>query len=181
MPPDARTGYMKVLARRKRPGAHGAGPALLEGEGDRAMVRAQDVGPDARRPHPRAELVGHEEVVDAPADVALAGPALHVPPGVVPGLAREEPEGVVIAARHQPAHPGALLGEKARGLLILPRASKVDLGVGGVDVTADHHALAPPPERLNQAQELVVEAQLVSKPVGTHLAVGEVDVEEMEV
>src|SRR5882762_4005310 len=45
------------------------GPYLVERQGDRAVVRAQHVGQDRRPAHAWAQLVGDEEVVDAPADV----------------------------------------------------------------------------------------------------------------
>src|SRR6185503_12109569 len=55
---------------------------LVELERDRAMVRSDHVGQDRGAPHPGPQLVGDEEVVDAPAEITGARSGLEVPPGV---------------------------------------------------------------------------------------------------
>jgi hypothetical protein len=134
-----------------------------------------------RRAAAAVQLVGDEEVVDAPADVPGARAALQIPPRIVPGLAREEAKRVVVALGDEPAHPGALALHEAGRPLVFLRAGEVDLGVGGIDVAADNHALAQAPQALRHLDELVVELELVGKPLGPHAAIGEVDVEEMKV
>src|SRR3990172_2081147 len=171
---------MAMSADRDTPRSIARGPSL-EGERDRAVVRAQHVWEDGRRAHAVAQLLGDEEVVDAPAHVARPRAALQIPPGVVPGLAREEPEGVQVAVGEQAAHPLALHGQETRSLRVVLRAGQIDLLVRRVDVAAQHDPLPAPPQRLGEPQELVVEHQLVTKPLGPHGAVGEVDVEQVEV
>src|SRR5207249_3775857 len=120
------------------------------------------------------------EVVDAPPDVPRPRAGLELPPRVVPRLLVEESEGVVVAVGDQLRHPFALDGQEARRPLVLLRPREVDLGVRRVDVAADHHALAAPPQGLREAEELVIELELVGKPLRPHPAVGEVDVQEVE-
>src|SRR4029453_16566218 len=114
------------------------------------------------------------------AHVPSAGARLHVPPRVVARLLAEDPKGVAVAPLDELAHPRPLLRHEARGLLVLLGAGEVDLGVGGVHVPADDHALAPLAEPFRQRQELVVEGELVGKPLRPHPAIGEVNVQEVE-
>src|SRR3989338_3235559 len=166
---------MAMSADRISPGSIARGPSP-ERERDRAVVRAQHVREDAGRADTRAQLLGDEEAVDAPAHVARPRAALQIPPGVVPGLAREEPEGVHVAVGEQAAHPLALHGQEARTGRVLLRAGQIDLLVRRVDVTADHDSLAAPAQRLHEPEKLVVEAELVAEALGPHGAVGEVDI-----
>src|SRR6266852_3623018 len=78
---------------------------------------------------PAPQLVGDEEVVDAPAHVARPRARLQIPPGVVPRVRDEEAEGVVVARRDEAGHPLALGGQEARRRLVLPRAGEIELGV----------------------------------------------------
>src|SRR6266481_5607203 len=138
---QGRTDGRSVGLLRSRPSAAGAG--LVDLEGDRTVVRALDRGHDPRGLDAAAQLVRHEEVVDAPSDIAGARARLHVPPRVVPGLGHEDPERVVVAVGDELAHPLALDRHEAGTVLVLLRARDVDLGMGGVDVAAHHDALAP--------------------------------------
>src|SRR6266436_5374796 len=156
-------------------------PSLGQLEHDGAVIRAQDPGQDARARDPAAQLVGDEEVVDAPAHVPRPRSRLQIPPGVVPRVRHEEAEGVVVARRDEAGHPLALGGQEARRRLVLPRAGEVELGVRGVHVAADHDPLAPLPERLREREERLVEGELVPDALRTHSPVREVDVEQMEV
>src|SRR5580765_9109239 len=96
-------------------------------ERDGAVVRSQNIRQDGRRAHAAVQLVGDEEVVDAPADVPGARAGLEIPPRVVPGLTREEAKRVVVALGDETAHPGALDLHEAGRLLVLPGAGEVDL------------------------------------------------------
>ena len=163
------------------PSPPGEGRGLAQLEHDRAVIRAQDPGQDARARDPAAQLVGHEEVVDAPAHVPGPRPRLQVPPRVVAGVRDEEPEGVVVAGRDEAGDPLALGGQEARRPLVLPRAGEIELGVGGVHVAADHDALAPLAQRLGEGEERLVEGELVLHALRPHASVGEVHVQEVEV
>src|SRR6185503_21259766 len=96
-------------------------------ERDGAVVGAQDMRQDARRADAAVQLVGDEEVVDAPADVPGARTGLQIPPRVVPGLAREEAKRVVVALGAEAAHPGTLDLHEARGPLVFLGAGEVGL------------------------------------------------------
>src|SRR5690242_21834500 len=138
-PPTIARSALWVTAERipSPPPLRGEGTGLAQLEHDRAVIRAQDPGQDARARDPAAQLVGHEEVVDAPAHVPGPRARLQVPPRVVAGVRDEEPEGVVVAGRDEAGDPLALGGQEARRPLVLPRAGQIELGVGGVHVAAD--------------------------------------------
>src|SRR5437899_2641232 len=130
---QGRTDGRSVDPLRSRPSA---GAGLVDLEGDRTVVRALDRGHDPRGLDAATQLVRHEEVVDAPSDIAGARARLHVPPRVVPGLGHEDPERVVVAVGDELAHPLALDGHEAGTVLVLLRARDFDLGMGGVYVDA---------------------------------------------
>jgi hypothetical protein len=131
------------------------------------MVRAQDVGQDGRRLDPAFEVVGNEEVVDAPADIARPRPALHVPPGIVPRLGDKDPEGVVIAVGDELGDPLTLDGPEARRVLVFLGPGDVDLRMRRVDIAARDDTLAGFPQSLREIEELVVELELVGEPLGS--------------
>src|SRR6202795_247205 len=62
---------------------HGGRIPLPQLERDGAVVGAQDMRQDRRRADAAVQLVGDEEVVDAPPDVPGARAGLHTPPGGV--------------------------------------------------------------------------------------------------
>src|SRR5215471_7551495 len=160
--------------------AKAARRASVELERDGAVVRALHRREDTRGAHACAKLVANEEIVDAPADVPRPRAGLEIPPRVVSGVSGEEPERVVVPAGDEPAHPGALDRHEAGVPLVLPRAREVERGVGGIDVSADHDALALPAQVLDVLEELGVERELVRETLGAHPAVGKVHVEQVE-
>src|SRR6266436_897216 len=172
-PPTTATSALWVTAERI--------PSLGQLEHDGAVIRAQDPGQDARARDPAAQLVGDEEVVDAPAHVPRPRSRLQIPPGVVPRVRHEEAEGVVVARRDEAGDPLALGGQEPRGPLVLPRAGEIELGVRGVHVAAGHDPLAPLAERLREGEERLVEGELVPDTLRAHSPVREIDVEQVEV
>src|SRR5258708_2739354 len=85
-------------------------------------------------------------VVDAPADVLRPGLAAVRPPGVLVGLVVDPPENVDEADLVEHARePGALLGEKARVLLVGAPVPEVDLVVRDVPVAAQDDLLLSVP------------------------------------
>ena len=54
----------------------------LQGEGDGAVVAAEDVAADAGVAYVAGDCVAHQEVIDAPACVVLAGIKAVAPPAV---------------------------------------------------------------------------------------------------
>jgi len=92
----------------------------------------------------------------------------------------EHPEGVQVAVGHELVEPVALDAQKARGVRVLLGPGEVDFLVGGVEVPADDNGLFLA-QFLGIVEEAVVEAELVGQALGVALAVGEVDVEQVEI
>src|SRR5690606_9817210 len=89
----------------------------------------------------RTQRGGRKEIVDTPADAALAGRSPEAPPGVVAGAFFELAKRVDEARRHILVEVGALLGTEAGTADVLLGPGDVDLLVGDVEIAADHHGL----------------------------------------
>ena len=145
------------------------------------MVRAVPVVHDGGRFDTRHELARGEEVVDAPADVSLAGVGELVPVGVGVGLGGVEvAEDVGKAVREELVEPGALDGQEADVRLVRIRTGEVYLFVRDVHVAGDEHGDFLR-ELVREFEEGVVEIELVLELLGRAAAVREVAVDEHEV
>jgi hypothetical protein len=66
----------------------------LELNAHRTVIGACDIFKDKRRRDGIPQIFTHEEVVDPPAHVSLAGPCLQIPPGVVLALSMKDAQGI---------------------------------------------------------------------------------------
>ena len=100
------------------------------------MVAAEDVAADAGVANVGGDCVAYQEVVDAPADIALARAAAQTPPGVVPAFLLELAEGVKETGGDEVAKALALLRRKARAFGVGLGPREVDFLMRGVEVAA---------------------------------------------
>ena len=86
----------------------------LDSNRDWTMVGAVNIGMDFGFFNTLYEFACDEEIINAPADVTVAGTGLHIPEGV--GVFRlwvEMTEGIDVAGAYHLVYPRALLGEEA--------------------------------------------------------------------
>ena len=146
---------------------------------DRRVVGPHHVVEYPCPPHPVPELLRNQYVVDPPADVPLARAGPVGPPGVVPPVPDEHPEGVHVAEPEKVRHPVPLLLRESRAVRVVLRPRYVQLRVRHVEVPAYHERL-PPPEPLRESLEGPVELELVVEPGEPLLGVREVNVDHVE-
>lgn len=138
----------------------------FEFDADGAMVGAHDFGLDKRAPDSGHEILGDEDVVDAPADVPRAAVAPGVPVGVGVALfGVEGAEGVDVAAFDDAGDPGAFLGEEPGALEGLLGAGDVELGVGDVEVAHEDEGAALAAEVVEMGEEGFVELEFVGEAI----------------
>ena len=145
-----------------------------------AVIRAGDFGHDGSRLHAAAQAFAHKKIVQTPPHIALPRAGLHIPPGIPAGLGAEQPEGIDIAGCQKPVYPGALLGKKARHLLVLFWPGQVDFVVGCIDIAADDDMPAFFPQCLNAVKKSIVEIHFKLQALGRHAAIGEIHIKQNE-
>lgn len=80
----------------------------------------------------------NEEIVNAPADVVLAGVAPVRPPGIALGVGMEAAESVDESSLEQIINSLPFFGGEASVVGVLFGAGEVDFGMGGVKIAADY-------------------------------------------
>ena len=74
------------------------------------MVRLHHLGQDADIGDAVFQVVGHDMVVDAPAEILGTGTSAEAPPTVLVGLLHQLSEAVDVAVAEEFGHPLAFLG-----------------------------------------------------------------------
>ena len=103
------------------------------------MVRAHDVHLDKSVPDPIFKSGTDEEIIQAPADVAIAGATFLIPPGVLAWLKVELTEGINETTGDKAVQKFPLDGHKAGHFNVLFGAGDIDLLVRGIEVAANDH------------------------------------------
>lgn len=130
------------------------------------MVGTHDFGLDEGAPDAGHEVLGDEDVVDAPADVARATVAPRVPVGVGVALfGVEGAEGIDVAAFDDAGDPGAFFGEEPSAFEGLLGAGNVELGVGDVEVAHEDEGAALAAEVVEMDEEGFVELEFVGEAI----------------
>ena len=127
------------------------------------------------------KLPGNEEIVDAPADVAVTRSRKEVPVGVGPGpgwilIAPD----IDIACSNDLIDPGPLFGQEAGVIFVRFRTSKVNGLMGSIHIATEDDWLVLA-ELLSECEEGVIEAELIVDPVRALAAIGEVAVNKPKV
>lgn len=105
------------------------------------MVAAHDIGVDGGGFDFIFEWFGYQEIIDAPADIALAGVGEVAPPAVVAIALLKHPQRVGKAAGDEAIKPAAFLFGEALFAAIGLGVGQVVLGVGDIQVAAEDHRL----------------------------------------
>ena len=113
-------------------------------------------------------------VVQAPAAVELPRSAPVGPPAVRPLVGVQTAPDVDPALPEQGGEPGALVGQEAAVLLVGRRVVDIELGVGDVEVAAQHHRPPRVEQRLGVLEEVRHEALLLGLAGVTAAAAGQV-------
>lgn len=145
------------------------------------MIASHDVGVDIGGDDIFFEFGADEEVVDSPADVSLSGSTAHAPPRVaIFFFSMCDAEGVEVAFGDDLVDPLSFDFEEAGNLFVFLRSGEVDGCVGCVYVAAkdDGFFFA---ELFDELEEGFVKVEFVLESFFTGFAIGEVDIEEMEV
>lgn len=105
------------------------------------MVRAEEMVVDVGGFEMRDEAFGNEEVVNAPADVALAGFCPMRPPSVALEGGIEIAEGVDEAGGEEIFNSLAFFFGESGVMLVVFRAGEVERSVGDVEIAANNDGL----------------------------------------
>ena len=121
----------------------GDGGVSVKREADWAMIRSIDIGVDVGGDDAIGQVRCGEEVVNPPANVALAGVAPVCPPTVGAFLIRVEmTEGIDVSLLDDLVDPGAFDGQEAGGVLVLLGAGEVDLAMSSIHIPAKDDLLS---------------------------------------
>ena len=146
------------------------------------MIAAHHIRQDEGLFYPGEQRLNHEKIIEAPADIAFAGPSGHGPPGVLVGEVRMEvAEGVYVTTLNDPVEPGPLFWEKAGILLVGGGVGQIEGFVGGIDIPAKNNGLALGPQIFTFFKKSLVEGQLEGNPFVIAAAIREVAIEQGEV
>jgi len=109
----------------------------------RTMIRALDIGQNIRAHNsPPAGRI-HEEIINTPADIPLAGIAAITPPGIVAGILIKLPEGVNPTRLGVGIQPLSFFRGKSGVIDIGGWIGQIFFGVSDIEITADHHRFFP--------------------------------------
>ena len=106
------------------------------------MVGVHHLGQDAHVSDTVAEVVGHNMIVDAPAEVFGTGTGTEAPPAVLVGFLHELTEAVDVTVAQKVRHPLAFFGQESRRGVVFSWVVDVDVLVADV-VVARKHQLRP--------------------------------------
>lgn len=105
------------------------------------MIGAKEMVVDVGGFEMRDEVFGNEEIVNAPADVALAGFCPMRPPSVTLESGIEITEGVDEAGGEEIFDSLTFLFGESGVMLVVFRAGKVERGVGDVEIATNNDRL----------------------------------------
>ncbi len=146
------------------------------------MIRPHHIGVDVGGFYVFLDRLAHEEVIDAPADVAFAGAAPVAPPGVELGRVWiEDAEGVDKASVEEVLEAFTFFVGKAFFAFVWFWPREVELGVSHIQVPAEDHRLSLL-EFLAMRQESRVPGVVTEiDPFQAILGIGGVDGDEVKV
>ena len=146
------------------------------------MIAAEIIGKYCCAFYTRQNIRRDEEIVYAPADIAVASAGLHIPVRIRIFLCRMEmPEYVYVAVRDDFIHPCAFHRKESGILFILFRPGKIDSFMRRIDIAAEDYLVLFLAECVAKIQKGIVEFQFIFQPFRTAAAIGEITVDEHEI
>ena len=153
---------------------------IVQLQSNGTVVRTHDLGFDPGIFDLIPELFRDKEIVDSPPRISLPGSEAVGPPRVVSAFGNEHAEGVDISGSQELIDPLPFNGQKAGYLFVGFGVFEINLCMGRIHVPADHNWLFLA-QSLGMVEKSIVEFHFVLQTFITHLAVGEVHVEYVEI